>query len=42
MENYLVQKTLKNYEKIQRNKNFLSFLYNSEFDKEQYTDRIIL
>ncbi len=41
-EEYLIQKNRKNYEKYKRIKSFCDFLYNSEYDKEQCMDRIML
>ena len=42
MEDYLIQKNRKNYEKYRRIKNFCDFLYDTEYDKEQCMDRIML
>lgn len=41
MEDYLIQKNRKNYEKYRKIKNSCDFLYNNEYDKEQCVDRII-
>ena len=42
MVDYLIQKNRKNYDKYKRINSFCDFLYNSEYDKEQCMDRIML
>ena len=42
MDDYLIQKNRKNYDKYKRINSFCDFLYNSEYDKEQCADRIML
>ena len=42
MEDYLIQKNRKNHKKYKRIKSFCNFLYDSEYDKEQCVNRIML